>query len=451
MNYKEIINKNLNKYFNEFEEYIAFPSVSGIIKHKKDIQNCAVWLKNRMSKAGLKNVKLINTAGNPIVFGEYFNSKNAPTLMIYGHYDVQSPDPLNQWKSDPFKLKIEKNRIFGRGVADNKGPNLTHIIGFEILNKFEKIPVNIKFIYEGEEETSSPNFASFVKLNKKLVKSDLALVCDGEMDFENPVVEYGLRGICHFEIDITCLEKDVHSGLFGGNVDNAAIVLSWIISQLKDRNGKILIPGIYSKVRKIDKKESVFLKKSEIKDEEIIQNTGARKLFGEKGYLNVVRMGARPSLDVHGMYSGYIGEGGKTIIPSKANAKISIRLVPNLEANYVKKQIINYINKIAPKTCKVEISKFEGVDPVLFDFNSKKFDTGLAILKNIFNKEPKLKLIGGSIGAVTSLDKISKIQSFSTGFSLPDAGMHSPNENFLTENFKKSIYFTIEFIKNFTK
>lgn len=402
----------------------------------------------RMKKAGLEKVKAIATVGNPVVYGEWIHHKEKPTVLFYGHYDVQPPDPLDQWESKPFEMSVRDGNLYGRGVADNKAPHLSHVLGIEAILKKEKIlPVNVKFLIEGEEEVGSANFPRMLKANEKLVKSDVAFVSDGIMFSDAPVIEYGLRGLVCFELAVKCLKKDVHSGSFGGVVDNAPMVLSYIISRMKDRKGRIRIPGIYDKLRKVGLGEQKILAKSETPTSEILENTGAKSTFGENGYKNIIRTGARPSLDVNGISSGYTGEGMKTIIPSEARAKMSMRIVPNLKADYVKKQISTFIKKIAPKTCEVSVEFPDGGDPVLFDRNSKEYDDAKQALKETFGKEPKMKLVGGSVGAVTDMKQILGINSIFTGFALPDCGMHSPNEKLPIGNFLKGIELTIRYLK----
>ena len=447
-NLKNIINKNKNKYLQELKQYIAFPSISNDSKHKKDVTASAKWLADRMKKAGLKSAKLIRTQGHPIVFSEWNKNKNSPTVLIYGHYDVQPPDPLEQWESKPFELLIKKDDMYARGVCDNKAPHLSHLLGVELLlQKTGKLPVNVKFLVEGEEEIDSPSILSALKENKALFKSDIALVSDGIMLFDAPVVEYGVRGLVCFEINVKCLDKDAHSGGYGGVVDNSAMALSHIITKLKDRNGKILIPGIYPKVRKLKTDERKMLKRSDQRSSEIQEQTGARTIFGEKGFSNIERTGARPSLDVNGFWSGFTKEGTKTIIPAEASAKLSMRIVPNLDKDYVQKQITSYIRKVSPKTCKVEVKFQASADPVLFDWRDKKFNVAADVLEDVFGNKAKFKLVGGSVGAVDAMKKVLGIDSVFTGFSLPDCGMHSPNEKFKLSNFLKGIEFTVKYME----
>jgi len=274
---KEFIKKNKDIYIKELSEYVSIPSISTLKTHRKDIQKAAYWISNRMKKAGLKNVKVIKTAGNPIVYGDYIQKGNKKTLLIYGHYDVQPEDPIKEWKSSPFKLTRKGDKLYGRGVGDNKAPHLSHVIGIEyLLQQKKKLPVNIKFLIEGEEEVGSRNIYDALNKNKKLFKSNIGLVSDGIKDYDFPVIEYGLRGIFCFEINVKCLDKDVHSGIYGGLVDNPAIVLSQIISKLKDKNGNILIPNFYSNVRKVSKEEHNILKSSDLDTKEVIKNTGAK-------------------------------------------------------------------------------------------------------------------------------------------------------------------------------
>ncbi|MDD3647129.1 MAG: M20/M25/M40 family metallo-hydrolase [Candidatus Dojkabacteria bacterium] len=446
--YLSFIKKNKTRYLQELKEYIAIPSISADKVHKNDIKRAATWIAGRMKKAGLLNVRLIHTKGNPAVYGEWIHDKDKPTVLFYGHYDVQPPDPLDQWESKPFEMSEREGILYGRGVADNKAPHLSHIIGIEAMFLAEKeLPVNIRFLVEGEEEIGSAHFARMLNENRKLLKSDFAFVSDGIMVKDAPVIEYGLRGLVGFEINVRCLKKDVHSGSFGGVVDNAPMVLAYIISQLKDRNGRIRIPGIYSRVRKVGKEEMSIASKADTSSKEIIGNTGAKLLFGEKDFRNVIRTGARPSLDVNGIFSGYTGDGMKTIIPAEATAKMSMRIIPHLTAEYVQKQIVGYVKRIAPKTCEVKIKFQGGGDPVLFELQDRKYQLVSEALKETFGRKPKFKLVGGSVGAVTDMKQILGMDSIFTGFALPDCGMHSPNEKLPVENFLKGVELTIRYLK----
>jgi acetylornithine deacetylase/succinyl-diaminopimelate desuccinylase-like protein len=443
-----IIKKNRERYLEELAEYVSIQSISTLSEKKEDIGDAAKWIAERMKKAGLENIKLIKTKGNPIVYGDWLHQKSKPTVLFYGHYDVQPPDPLKQWKTEPFKLVIKGGQMYARGVGDNKGPHLSHVLGIETLLKTRKdLPVNVKFLIEGEEEIGSSNITPALKNNKKLFKSDIAFVSDGIMGFDNPVVEYGLRGLIGFEIHVTCLEKDVHSGIYGGVVDNAPMVLAYIISKLKDRKGKILIPGIYKKVRKVSSDERKLLKKAEYSSSEILKNTGAKKVFGEGNFINIERIGARPSLDVNGIQGGFQGEGLKTIIPSKASAKLSMRIVPNMKSTEIVKLIKTYIKKISPKTCKVDIVFQESGDPTLFDYKSSSLKVAEDVLRDLFEAEPNYKLIGGSIGAVGAMKQILGIDSVLTGLSYPDSNWHSPNEKMKVENFFKGIELTVKYLE----
>ncbi len=449
MHIRNIISKRKDRYLKDLKEYIAIQSVSSDQKHRSYLQKAARWISKRMVKAGLENVKQIKTKGNPIVYADWLHAKGKPTILFYGHYDVMPPDPLDQWKSDPFKLTIRGGEIFGRGVADNKAPHLSHILGVEVLlNAYKSLPVNVKFMIEGEEEIGSPNIRSILKRYRRLFDSDVAFVSDNQMDFDRPTLVYGLRGILYCEISVKCFDFDLHSGAFGGMVDNPAIVLSYIISKIKDRNGRIQIPRFYDDVRRVSKFERNLLKEVEITRNDIKKTTGATNLFGEKGYMNIERKGVRPTFDVNGIWSGYTLEGMKTIIPATANAKVSMRLVPYQKAKKIGELFEKYIKKIAPKTCSIDV-KFLGLsDPIIFDWKNDYLKVAKKVFSEVFKSEAKFKLEGGSIGAVVDIKNILGIDSILVGFGLPDCGMHSPNEKLPVDNFFKAIEVTVEYLKN---
>lgn len=446
------LKNNKDSYIKDLGEYVSIPSISTESKHKGDIKKAAEWISMRMKKAGLENIRLLSTKGNPVVYGDWLHKKDQPTVLFYGHYDVQPPDPLDQWESDPFKLRVKGQEMFGRGVADNKAPHLSHVLGIEALLKITKeLPVNVKFLIEGEEEIGSVNMTNTLKRYKNLFQSDIAFVSDGIMYFDAPVVEYGLRGLVYFEVNVKCLNKDMHSGLYGGVVDNAANVLSYIISKLKDRNGKILIPGVYNNVRTISKDEHKLLGKAETESQEILESTGAKKVFGEKGYLNIERTGARPTLDVNGFKSGFIGEGMKTIIPAEATAKISMRLVPDQNFKDIEKLFRSFVKRIVPDTCNVRVTLLNGSNPTLFNWETSDFKIAQKSLEEVFGAKAKYKLVGGSVAAVGDIQEILGIDSIFTGFSLPDCGMHSPNEKFRVDNFLKGMEVTIKYLQRLGK
>jgi acetylornithine deacetylase/succinyl-diaminopimelate desuccinylase-like protein len=449
MNVEQYVKSKRLTFITDLSHYIAIPSISAESKHKKDIGKAVQWISKRLIKAGFHNVKLLKTKGNPVVYGEHIEKAELPTVLFYGHYDVQPAEPLEEWKSDPFKLTVRKGDMFARGVSDNKAPHLSHVLGIEaLLNLEKKLPINVKFLIEGEEEIGSLHVNDVLKNYKNLFLSTVAFVSDGIRLFDAPVIEYGLRGIVPFEVKVTCLSKDVHSGGYGGLVDNPVMVLAYIISQLKDRRGKIKIPHIYSSVRKVSEEERILLTRSEQKEKDILQETGARKFFGEKNYLQNIRTGARPSLDVNGIWGGFTGEGVKTIIPKEATAKLTMRLVPYQTVDKVKQLIRAYIKKVTPATCTVKLTFGGGCNPTLFDPKNPQFAIAQETLEEVFGAKVKFKLVGGSVGAVDAIKDVLGIDSILTGFSLPDCGMHSPNEKFPIDYFLKGITFTAYFLKN---
>lgn len=449
-NFKTYINENKDRFLKQLREYIAIKSISPKEEFETDVDEAADWVAAKLSDVGLENVKKIPTKGNAVVYGDWLNAEDAPTVLFYGHYDVMPPGDEAKWKTKPFEMVIEEDTLFGRGVADNKGPHFSHIVGIQsILATEGKLSVNVKFLLEGEEEKGSPNILQ--ALEKNIFDCDVVFVSDGQMEYDYPVIEYGLRGLVYLEIEVKCLKKDVHSGSYGGVVDNPAIVLSRIISKLKNKKGKITIPGFYENVRKLSDEERHILKKVEKGDEQICKNTGAKKVHGEDGFLNIERIGSRPTFDINGLWGGYTQKGSMTIIPEKATAKISMRIVPNQTHEEVENLVRNYIKQIKTDTCEVSIKSLHGGDPVLFDWKSKQFKAARNALGKVFGKEARYKLVGGSIGAVVAMKKALGVDSVLTGFSLPDCNMHGPNENLKLENFLRGVEVTKTYLEELAR
>jgi len=440
-----------NSYdFSELFDFLSIPSISAQSVHKKDMDKAVKWLSSKFSKLGFKT-KILPTRGHPVLFAQNLVAgKNKPTVLIYGHYDVQAPDPLKLWKTDPFKAVIKNGNIYARGAADDKGQFYTWIAALEKLYiNDKKYPVNIKLLVEGEEEVGSENFISCLKKHKKILAGDICLVSDTHCLSENqPMIDYGLRGIAYEEIKVTTLKKDVHSGTYGGNVLNPLMVLTQIIGKLKDQNHNILIPKFYEKVRKLSLSERKELKKIPFGEAQIKKETGAKIVDGEKGFTVHERAGARPTLEINGIFGGYTGEGPKTVIPSDASAKISMRLVPNQTASEIHKKFLRFIKEITPKGVKIEVTLLSTSEPSLMKIDSKYFKSAEKAYKKVFGKIPLYELSGGSIGAVADIKKVLKIDSITMGYGLPDDGLHSPNEKLSIKMLEKGIKTNIEFLTN---
>lgn len=431
-------------------EFLSIPSISAQKRHAKDMLKTAKWLQNRLKKLGF-TAKVLPTDGHPVVYGENLGAGlGKPTILVYGHYDVQSPDPLDDWKTEPFKPVIKKGNIYARGTADDKGQLYTWIAAIdELLKKDKKLPINVKFLVEGEEEVGSANLDKFVIKNKKLLSSDVCVISDSHALSENqPVIPYGLRGLTYTEISIKTLDADVHSGIYGGNVLNPANVLAHIISQLKDTNHKILIPGFYDKVRKLSTGEKKDLDKYPFHEKEVKEETGAQAVAGEKGFSVHARAGARPTLDVNGIWGGYQDEGPKTIIPAEAGAKISMRLVPYQDSRDIFKKFESYVRKVAPKGIKLEVKHLTYGEPIIMNRDSIFFQAAGKALKKTFGKAPVYELSGGSIPVTATLKTLLNMDSVLMGYGLPDDNLHSPNEKLSVKMFEKGIKTNIEFLKS---
>ncbi|MCB0751378.1 MAG: dipeptidase, partial [Ignavibacteriae bacterium] len=343
------IEENSDNYVNELKDYLRIPSISTLSSYKKEMLNCSKFVSKKLKDAGMNSVKIIPTKGHPLVYGEWLKAPGKPTVLIYGHYDVQPVDPIKLWKSDPFEPVIKDGKIWARGANDNKGQNFVHIKSVEAFMKTKKkLPVNVKFLIEGEEEIGSSNLESFLKKNKKLLKCDAVLISDTSLYAKGiPTINYGLRGLAYMEIEVTGPNKDLHSGSFGGSVANPINELSKIISKLQDKNGKVTIPNFYKDVLPFTKKEIENIKSLKFSDKKYANELGVNELQGEKGFNTLQRLWGRPTLDCNGIWGGFIEEGAKTVLPSKATAKISMRLVPNQNPELIAKEFTKYVKLIA--------------------------------------------------------------------------------------------------------
>ncbi len=436
-------------------ELLSIPSISAQKSHKKDIARACEWLKAKFEALGFKS-DILPTKGNPVVFAELLSGNlqsttyNLTTILIYGHYDVQSPDPLKEWISEPFKPEVRSGNIYGRGTADDKGQLYTWIAAIEELRvKSLELKVNIKFLIEGEEELGSENLTEFIKGHQDLLKADICVISDSHCLSESqPLIEYGLRGLVYTQINIKAFPKDIHSGLYGGNVINPIQVLSEIISKLKNENHEILVPGFYEDVRKIDSEERNELNKFPFTAREIKEETGALDVIGELGFSVQERGGARPTLEINGIWGGYQGEGPKTIIPAEASAKISMRTVPYQNAKDIYEKFEKYIKQITPNGVTITVSLQSTSEPVIVNTKSKYFRSAEMAYKKIFGSKPLYGLSGGTIGVVADLKNIMGIDSILIGYGLPDDGLHSPNEKLSLSMFEKGIQTNIEFLKS---
>ena len=440
--YIEIIEQDKNRHLNELIEFLKFPSISSQSEHKPDMENCASWLVNNLNNSGIKNTKIIPTHGHSIVYGEWLEAcKDAPTILIYGHYDVQPVDPVELWTSKPFEPEIRNGKIWARGTADDKGQLFCHVKAIESHFKANgKLPVNVKILFEGEEEAMESHLDDFIIQNAKLLSCDTAVISDTEWFTEGlPTICYGLRGITLAEVTVTGPNRDVHSGSFGGGIDNPLNVLCWMVTQLRDRYGRIRGPGFYDNIVELTDEEREAFKLLPYDEKLYCEDLGINSVFGEIGYSTLERVWARPSLDLNGIVGGYTGEGAKTIIPSKASAKISMRLVPNQEPEDIANKIEFYLKLIAPPTVKVEVIAKAGGKPVLTPLNDPAIKAASRALKLAFGKEPVFMREGGSIPVAELFQSVLKANTIFIGFGLPTDNIHSPNENFDLNNFYNGI------------
>lgn len=448
----EYIRSNGKRFLDELKEFVAIPSVSTLDEHKPDVRRAADWVATQLRSIKMKKVMIMPTKGHPVVYGEWLGAgKSAPTVMIYGHYDVQPVDPIQLWKSDPFKPVARGEYLFARGASDMKGQVVASIKAVEAIMRTEgKLPVNIKWLVEGEEEIGSEHLDEFIKKNKKLLACDFCLNPDaGMIAADKPTITTGLRGLAYFELYVYGPDKDLHSGLFGGTIHNPAQALIELIAGMHDKNGKITLPGFYDNVRKLSKKEHEDFKRLPTSNKELIQMTGVPALWGEPKFIPAERVGARPTLEVNGLLSGFTGQGSKTVLPAWAMAKISCRLVPDQTPEETEKQLRAYLKEHAPKTIKWKLTNLHNAGAALTNTESAGAKALSKALETVWGKRPYFKREGGSIGSVVLLQKYVGADSLLTGFGLPDDNVHSPNERLHLPTWYKGIEAFTRFFYNF--
>ena len=455
---KEYIEKNKNKFLEELFELLRIPSISAKSEHKKDIITCAKLLKSHLEKQGFNNCEICKTKGNPIVYGEKIIDNKLPTVLVYGHYDVQPTDPIELWNSAPFEPIIKKTSIhpegaiFARGACDDKGQMFMHIKAFEILNKNGGFPCNIKIMIEGEEEIGSDNLEIFIEKNKEKLECDIILVSDtGMIDKKTPSITIGLRGMTYMELELTGPNRDLHSGHYGGSVINPINELSRIINLLHDNEKKITIPGFYNEVIEYSDVEREKMGSIPFSETEYAKSVGITNPTGENGYTSIERRSIRPCLDVNGIWGGYTEEGSKTVIPSKAYAKISMRLVPNQQWKKISQLFSDYIRKIASPNVTVKVSEHHGGEPYLTSTESKAYTSASRAYTDVFKKEPIPTKDGGSIPIIAQFEKILKSKTILMGFGLDSDAIHSPNEHYGISNFLNGIETITKFYYYYTK
>lgn len=443
----QYVEQNKDRYLEEVKEFLSIPSISADKKYISDVLRCAQWVADHMKRIGMQNVQIFPTAGHPIVYSEWFGAPGKPTVLFYGHYDVQPVDPLNLWTSPPFEATIRGENLYARGSADDKGQVFIHFKSIEAyMRNGGKLPVNLKMIIEGEEEVGSENLEHFVKDHKDLLKADLVLISDTAMYAKNtPSICYGLRGLVYFEIELIGPNRDLHSGSFGGSVHNPIQALSEMITSLHDKNGRVAIPGFYDDVRPLTRTEREAYKKLPFSDKKYAKDLGVPTLYGEKGYTTLERVWARPTLECNGIWGGYIGEGAKTVLPAKATAKISCRLVPDQDPDKIARVFQNHIKSITPKTVRMTIKRMHGGKPAITPLESPGVQAAVRALEKGFGKKPLYQREGGSIPIVVQFKELLSIDTVLLGFGLPDENAHSPDEHINLNNFFGGIRTSIHF------
>lgn len=433
----DYLKQNQTRFIAELSEFLRFPSVSAQPQHKKDLQDCAQWLANHCKQIGLE-ARVCKTGGHPIVVAKTKRRKNAPHFMVYGHYDVQPPEPLDLWHSAPFEPRIEGRSIFGRGTTDNKGQHFAHLKAVEAyLKTGTSLPCDLTFVLEGEEEVGSKHLAEFLKSNRNELKCEAIVVSDtGMPDKNHPALTYALRGIIAFEITLHGPSRDLHSGIFGGAVENPAMALSQLLAKLRDKNGRIAIPHFYDDVKPLSAYERKELCRIPPSDRQLLKLLGAKQLFGESGFTPMEQRSARPTFEINGLTSGYQGHGSKTIVPAWARAKITCRLVPNQNPSRIRNVVCNHIKKICPPGVRLEIEAGHGAEAYLVSPTGKHAQAALRALKKAFNREPVLLREGGSIPIVNDFKKVLGAETLLLGLGLPEDNAHSPNEKFDLDCFE---------------
>ncbi len=454
----EYVEKNKDRFLEELFELLRIPSVSADSRHQKDMIAAAEFLKNNLENAGADNVEIIPTPGHPIVYGEKILDDSLPTVLVYGHYDVQPPDPLELWDSEPFDPVIKKTKIppegaiFARGACDDKGQMYMHVKAFEIMQELDELPCNIKFMIEGEEEVGSEHLGDFCRKFKEKLACDVILISDTAMIAKDtPSITTGLRGLSYMEVEVTGPNRDLHSGVYGGAVANPVNVLCRMIASMQDENKKITIPGFYDDVQIVSDEERKMMNKAPFDVEAYKEDLEINDIEGETGYTTLERTSIRPTLDVNGIWGGYTGEGAKTVLPSKAYAKISMRLVPDQKSKTISDLFEKHFRSIAPDSVTVKVSHHHGGEAVVVTTDSDEYRAAHLAIEESFGKAPIPQRSGGSIPIVPLFEEVLGAKSILMGFGLDSDALHSPNENYGLFNYYKGIETIPLFYKHYAK
>lgn len=438
--WKDYLEKNKERFLNEMMDLLRIPSVSAQSKHNGDMKSCAEAVKASLLAAGADKAEVMDTEGFPVVYGEKIIDPSKPTVLVYGHYDVQPPEPLELWHTGPFEPVIKDGKVYARGSADDKGQFFMHVKALEVMSKTNSLQTNVKFLIEGEEEVGSPNLGKFVHEHKDLLKADVILISDSAMlSMDTPSLDIGVRGLSYIEVEVTGADRDLHSGTYGGAVANPITILSKMIAGCHDENNHVTIPGFYDDVVESSDEERKLMAKAPYNEEAYKKEIGINDVWGEKGYSTMERTGIRPTLEVNGIWGGYTGEGSKTVLPSKATAKISARLVPNQSSKKMTKLLLDYFTSIAPSAVSVRAFEHHGGEPYMTPIDSKGYKAASQAIKETFGVDPVPVRGGGSIPICSILEKELGIKIIFMGFGLDSDNLHSPNEKYGIANFYKGI------------
>jgi len=438
--WKDYISQNKDRFMEELLDLLRIPSVSADSKYKGDVARCAEAVKDNLLKAGADKAEVMPTPGHPIVYAEKIVDPKLPTVLVYGHYDVQPADPLNLWTSGPFEPVIKDGKIFARGACDDKGQMFMHIKALEVMAKTNTLPCNVKIMIEGEEEVGSSNLGKFLEDNKEKLKADIVLVSDTSMiSMEHPSIESGLRGLAYMEVEVTGPNRDLHSGVYGGAVGNPITILAKMIASLHDENNHITVPSFYDKVQELTEAERKALNSAPFDLNEYKNELGVKDVWGEKGYTTLERTGVRPTMEPNGIWGGYTGEGAKTVLPSKAFAKISMRLVPNQKSDEIAELFKKHFESIAPASVTVKVTNHHGGEAVVTPTDSPAYQAAAKAIKTTFGKDPIPTRGGGSIPIVALFESVLGLKTVLLGFGLDNDNIHSPNEKYDVANFYKGI------------
>ena len=444
--------ENKNRFLEELIEFLKIPSISADKAYKDDVTKAANWLSEKMKAAGIENVEIFQTKGHPILYGDKIIDKTSPTVLIYGHYDVQPPDPIELWDSPPFEPVIKDDKIYARGACDDKGQMYMHIKAFESMVQNDALKCNVKFMFEGEEEVGSTNLGPFIEGHKEKLNCDVVAVSDTSIIANDvPSITVGLRGLSYVEVEVVGPNKDLHSGVYGGAVGNPVNILCEMIASLKDENNHITIPGFYNDVAVVSDSDRKKMNEAPFTLSKYKDGLGILDVEGEKGYTTLERTSIRPTLDVNGIWGGYIGEGAKTVLPSKANAKISMRLVPNQDPDKITKLFQKHFKSIAPDSVKVTVTPHHGGQPAVTPTDTLEYKAAAMAMKDTFGKDPIPQRGGGSIPIVALFENILKVKTVLMGFGLNSDDIHSPNEHYGLFNFYKGIETIPYFLNHYAK